>query len=620
MSPSSSSAPVSAPRTRVTFGVFLVISLLFILTGAYGAAASAQLARGRAPANVIDLTLAPIITSGLSQPVHITNAGSGDTRLFIVEQAGRIRIYKDSALLTTPFLDISTTGADRVKCCGEEGLLSVAFPPNYASTGRFYVYYVNKSGNLVIARYLVSANPDVADVDSEQIVLTISHPTNSNHNGGQLAFGPNDGYLYIGPGDGGGGGDPGENAQDPAELLGKILRIDVETGSPVTYTIPATNPYTQTVSYRGEIWALGMRNPWRFSFDRATGDLFIGDVGQGNWEEIDYQLASSSGGENYGWDCYEGNQSYEPAGCTSTYTFPIYEYDHGVGNAVSGGYVYRGSQFPDLVGHYFFADYGFGNFWDLFPDGSGGWQVTAHGFLVSNPSSFGEGSDGELYVSSLSTGAIYQVQGNTVTSTPTRTATRTATPTITQTPTHTPTPTLTASPTETGVFTGTPPTATETPTWTQTSLPTDSPTPTPTGALTETPVDTPTPTQTQTGTPPTTTETLTPTETPADTPTPTDTETSTPAPSDTPTGSPTSVPTDTPTATETATGSPTPTTEPQPSHTPTLTQTATPQPSLTATTTATVPSLSEVFLPVIKNETPPAPASPGPAARPMIPN
>ena len=223
----------------------------------------------------------------------------------MVEQGGRIRIIRNGVLEATPFLDI--TG--RVSCCSERGLLSVAFPPGYAAKGHFYVNYTNKAGNTVVARYRLTTNPDVADPGSEQVVLTVPQPY-ANHNGGQLAFGPNDGYLYIGMGDGGSGGDPENRAQNPAELLGKLLRINVETGNPNTYTIPASNPFTQTAGYRPEIWALGLRNPWRFAFDRLTHDLYIADVGQDAYEEVDFQPAASTGGENYGWRIMEGLHCY----------------------------------------------------------------------------------------------------------------------------------------------------------------------------------------------------------------------------------------------------------------------------------------------------------------------
>ncbi len=361
--------------------------------------------------------------SGLSQPVYITHAGDGSGRLFVVEQIGRIRLIKDGVLLSTPFLDI----ASRVGCCGERGLLSVAFPPGYASKGYFYVYYTNTSGNIVLARYFLKVNPDstinpdVADPSTEQIVITIGHPTFANHNGGQLAFGPDDGYLYMGTGDGGGAGDTSGNAQNPNSLLGKILRIDVESGNPTrqnptTYTIPSTNPYTQIQGYRGEIWALGLRNPWRFSFDRQTHDLYIGDVGQDTEEEVDFQSASSTGGENYGWNILEGSLCFNPpSGCVppSMYSPPVAEYNHGsndsIGCAVTGGFVYRGADYPDIQGIYFYGDYCTGRIWGLEFDGSA-WQTT---LLLDTPytiSTFGEDESGNLYIADYAKGRIYMVK------------------------------------------------------------------------------------------------------------------------------------------------------------------------------------------------------------------
>jgi glucose/arabinose dehydrogenase len=333
--------------------------------------------------------------SGLNQPVHITHAGDGSGRLFVVERPGRIRIIKNGVLLPAPFLDI--TGRVR-SVGGEQGLLSVAFPPDYASRGHFYVDYTDLMSNTVVARFNRTTDPDVADPSSEQIVLTVTQPY-QNHNGGQLAFGPNDGNLYIGMGDGGSGGDPQGNAQNPAVLLGKLLRIDVETGNPITYTIPATNPYTQTAGYRGEIWALGLRNPWRFSFDQQTGDLYIGDVGQNLYEEVDYQPASSPGGENYGWNIMEGFHCYNASTCDPTgLTLPVVEYQHLQGNcSVTGGMVYRGAAYPDLAGIYFYGDYCSGRVWGLARDAMA-WQ---NALLYDAPfriTTFGEDETGNLWV------------------------------------------------------------------------------------------------------------------------------------------------------------------------------------------------------------------------------
>jgi glucose/arabinose dehydrogenase len=361
----------------------------------------------------------------LTNPVHITHAGDDSGRLFVVEQAGRIYIIKDGSLLAEPFLDIS----GRVASGGEQGLLSVAFPPDYASKGYFYVYYTrqgkgDKQGDTVVSRFFITNDADIADATSERYVTMIDQPY-ANHNGGQLAFGP-DGYLYIGMGDGGDGGDPQNYAQNTAELLGKMLRIDVES-QPVmppqdaftvylpsitansesmqdirNYLIPPTNPFTRTAGYRPEIWALGLRNPWRFSFDRATGDLYIGDVGQGAYEEIDFQPAESNGGENYGWSCKEGTQDYPPTvveNCESLeFVPPIFEYGRSTGGrSVTGGYVYRGSAYPEMQGIYFFGDYNGGIIWGLRPVADG-WEseiLLQAGFLIS---SFGEDQAGNIYV------------------------------------------------------------------------------------------------------------------------------------------------------------------------------------------------------------------------------
>jgi glucose/arabinose dehydrogenase len=354
-------------------------------------------------------------TGGLSQPVQITHAGDGSGRIFIVEQGGRIRLLINRQLLAVPFLDIS----GRVRTLGnEEGLLSLAFPPDYTTKGHFYVYYTNLNGDNVISRFRLSAVPDIADPNSEQVVLTLLHPVNDNHNGGQLAFGP-DGFLYVGTGDGGGAGDPDGNAQNPGTLLGKLLRIDVETGNPATYVIPAANPFADpSDGIRDEIWALGLRNPWRFSFDRLTGDLYIGDVGQTTWEEIDFQPAASPGGENFGWNILEGPVCFSPpSGCSPplNYSSPVAEYDHSLGCSVTGGFVYRGSPVSSLYGVYFYGDYCSGRIWGLKQAG-GIWQNQILGQLPPgfNLSTFGEDETGTLYLGSLSNGKIYQINAFSV--------------------------------------------------------------------------------------------------------------------------------------------------------------------------------------------------------------
>ena len=365
--------------------------------------------------------------SGFSRPVTITHAGDGSGRLFVVEQGGRIRIVRNGAILSTPFLDI----IGRVNSsCFECGLLGLAFPPGYSGKGYFYVNYTRTSGETlmtVIARYRITASPDVADPNSEQIILTINQPF-ANHNGGQLAFGPRDGYLYIGMGDGGSGGDPQNRAQNPADLLGKMLRIDVETGNPATYTIPATNPFINRSDYRGEIWALGMRNPWRFSFDRQTHDLYIADVGQNAYEEVNYQPATSSGGENYGWRIMEGNHCFNPNPCSTTgLTLPVVEYDRSLGCSVTGGYVYRGPSYPNMQGLYFYGDYCSGRIWGLRREGSA-WQNT---MLIDTDlliSSFGEDEQGGLYVADHQRGIVHMITDTSPPPTPTPTPTPAPTP------------------------------------------------------------------------------------------------------------------------------------------------------------------------------------------------
>jgi glucose/arabinose dehydrogenase len=339
--------------------------------------------------------------------VYLTHAGDGSGRLFVVEQAGQIKIITDGKSPAMLFLDI-TALVD--SSANERGLLSIAFHPDYKSNGFFFVNYTRQpDGATVIARYHVSNDPNVADPDSAVVILTIPQPE-VNHNGGLVKFGP-DGYLYIGMGDGGGGGDRHGtigNGQDLTTLLGKILRIDVN-GSP--YAIPASNPFRGKADARPEIWAYGLRNPWRWSFDRRTGDLYIADVGQNVYEEIDFQPASSSGGENYGWRLMEGKHCFNPSsGCEQAgLTMPVAEYSHSDGCSVTGGYVYRGVQYPWLDGLYFFADYCSGKLWTLSRDPSGAWEKVERAQVDSQPSSFGEDQAGELYLVGHGDGTIYRL-------------------------------------------------------------------------------------------------------------------------------------------------------------------------------------------------------------------
>lgn len=374
----------------------LIASFLLIHTGTTGCKEIQTVAN---PALVI-------FASGLTTPVSIANAG--DSRLFVVNQRGSVLVVDSLGNVNpVPFLDISS----RVVYGGERGLLGITFHPNYKTNGYFYVNYVGAGDSTHISRFSVSsANPDRAQPSSELKLMTIFQPY-TNHKGGDLRFGP-DGYLYIGLGDGGSGGDPQNRAQNLMELLGKMLRIDVNQGNP--YSIPPTNPFYASLSMRNEIWAYGLRNPWRFSFDRLTGDLWIADVGQNAFEEINFQAASSTGGENYGWRCYEGNATYNTSGCNSpsNYTFPVYAYPHGTECSVTGGYVNRYSESSPYYGHYFFADYCGDKIWTL-RKVAGNWVVETFGqFPNNNFSTFGEDASGRLYIADLTGGKIYRIVDN----------------------------------------------------------------------------------------------------------------------------------------------------------------------------------------------------------------
>ncbi|MEO8383355.1 MAG: PQQ-dependent sugar dehydrogenase [Acidobacteriota bacterium] len=347
------------------------------------------------------LTFEPVAT-GLTDPVAITHAG--DSRLFITLQAGRILIRDGSQLLSTPFLDIRPI----VGSGGERGLLGLAFHPHYAENGFFFVNYTDLSGNTVVARYHVSVDPNRADPASRKQLLSIEQPF-ANHNGGELRFGP-DGYLYIGMGDGGSGGDPGNRAQNPGILLGKMLRIDVDAGDP--YAIPPSNPFVGVAGTRPEIWALGLRNPWRFTFDRETGALWIADVGQGTWEEVNYQPRTSIGGENYGWRLMEGTHCFNPSSnCNpGNLVLPVLEYDHSGGAcSVTGGFVYRGARYPLIEGSYLYGDYCTGTIWGAVRSDTSG-LVTVRELASTNfqISAFGEDLNGELYVADYN-GAVYHI-------------------------------------------------------------------------------------------------------------------------------------------------------------------------------------------------------------------
>jgi glucose/arabinose dehydrogenase len=381
------------------------------------AAAPTSLSRAAAPSprpGPVKLRLEPV-AKGLDRPLFVTQAGDGSGRLFIVEKPGTIRILAGGRLVSQPFLDIR----DRVLSRGsEQGLLGMAFAPDFGRSGVFFVNYTALSGNTVISRFRVTANAGVANPASEFKVLGINQPA-PNHNGGMLAFGP-DGYLYVGAGDGGGQGDPSGNGQNPKTLLGKMLRLDVTTDPAKPYTVPPSNPWVTAkwngLVVRGEIWALGLRNPWRFSFDRKTGDLWIADVGQNLYEEIDRVRAGVDGkvqgGLNFGWSIMEGTHCYPAtASCRRAgLTLPVADYSHGAnGCSITGGYVYRGAAISGLAGAYLYGDYCSGRIWALTPAAGGAWRsqlLLETGLAIS---SFGEDQAGELYITDLSGGGIYRL-------------------------------------------------------------------------------------------------------------------------------------------------------------------------------------------------------------------
>jgi glucose/arabinose dehydrogenase len=356
-------------------------------------------------APVTSINLVPV-ANGFVKPAFLTHAG--DDRLFIVEQDGTIRIIQAGTILPQPFLNIDPL----VGSAGsEQGLLSMAFHPEYGENGRFFIYYTDNNGGTVVARYQISTDdPNQADPNSALILLTLPQPY-GNHNGGQLKFGL-DGYLYVGLGDGGSANDPLLAGQDKSVLLGKLLRLDVDFNES-GYAVPATNPFVNDEGARNEIWAYGLRNPWRFSFDRLTGDLYIADVGQNIWEEVNFQPAGSTGGENYGWNIMEGTHCFQTESCDQTdLILPVIDYQHGDGScSVTGGYVYRGQQYLSLYGNYFYGDYCSGKVWSLLRQPDGAWvnnQVFGlQGLFIS---SFGEDVNGELYLLSYGDGVVYQIQ------------------------------------------------------------------------------------------------------------------------------------------------------------------------------------------------------------------
>ena len=375
-------------------------------TGSSATAASTQTVAPTLPAVKIALTQ---VVAGLDNPIAISSAADG--RIFVVEQTGKVAIVQSGAITAT-FLDISS----RISCCGERGLLGLAFHPQYASNGRFFVRYTDPAGDVRVSEFRVGSDPNAADPKSEKILLTIPHPNFANHNGGVIAFGP-DGYLYIGTGDGGSGGDPNNHGQSLSALLGKLLRIDVDHATAGNaYGIPSGNPFAGQAGLDPEIFAYGLRNPYSFSFDRETGDLWIGDVGQDQWEEVDRASAASGGGRgaNFGWSVMEAAHCYKPGtGCdTSGKVLPLAEYSHGsndsIGCAIIGGFVYRGASNAALAGRYFFADNCSGTVWDVTAAGPASQSpqlLLSSGLHITG---WGQGADGELYVVA-SDGGLYHL-------------------------------------------------------------------------------------------------------------------------------------------------------------------------------------------------------------------
>ncbi len=355
------------------------------------------------PPGTMDVRLVEV-TRNVGFPLLVTAPPGEQNRIFIVDKGGRIRIVKNGAVVEQPFLDIS----NRVSSGGEQGLLGLAFHPNYASNGRFVIDYTNPSGDTRIAVYRVGTNPDVADPASEQVVLSIPQPF-SNHNGGMVAFGP-DGKLYIATGDGGSGGDPQGNGQNRNSLLGKLLRVTIDdTGQ---LSIPPDNPFVGQAGTRGEIWSTGLRNPWRFSFDRSTGDLYIADVGQGDREEVDVVTPAQQTGKgmNFGWNTMEGTACYGASSCNRTgLTLPVLDYTHADGCSITGGFVYRGSALPALAGRYFYSDWCAGFVRSFrFTNGAvteqQSWSTLMPGGGIS---SFGEDAKGELYL--MTSSVVYRI-------------------------------------------------------------------------------------------------------------------------------------------------------------------------------------------------------------------
>jgi glucose/arabinose dehydrogenase len=382
-------------------GAILALVLAGAMWAATPAAGQPPIGNGQGGVDLTEI-------ADVGDPAYLAQPPGDSTRLFVVRKPGVIRLLKNGVLQPTPFLDIQ----DLVSENGERGLLSMAFPPDYSSSGLFYVYFTNNSGDIRVTEYERSGNPDLADESTKRAVMKISHPNFGNHNGGQLQFGP-DGYLYAGTGDGGSAGDPPNNAQNKNSFLGKLLRIDPAPSKSKNHTVPTDNPFAGSIPGRGEIWSLGLRNPWRFSFDRSTGALSLGDVGQARYEEIDYrEQPNALRGKNLGWSGYEGFAVFNRSRRPGSWTRPIHAYSHGNGNcSITGGYVVRDEDLTTLYGRYIYADFCKGKLRSLVPHESGGTddKWLGQNYVVSNPSSFAEDNAGNLYVMSLGTGRVFRL-------------------------------------------------------------------------------------------------------------------------------------------------------------------------------------------------------------------
>lgn len=394
--PMKTPAALSRPSLRTAI---LVLAALVALIGAPVTASGAA---------DFSITLSRRTSHTFSSPTQVTNADDGTNRLFVVEQRGTVRVVKNGLVQAGYFLDIRS----RVEAGGERGLLGVAFHPNFKTNRRLFVYYTRPGGDIVVSRFTANLARTKVSADTARPLLLIEHSAASNHNGGSMAFGP-DGYLYVGVGDGGGGGDPENDAQNKVRnLLGKILRINVDgtgAGPYDRYSIPRTNPFAGAVRGLNEIWAYGLRNPWRISFDRADGRLFIADVGQGQREEVNREGVGSSGGRNYGWNIMEGRSCYDPSRCPlAGDVLPAAQYTHVGGNcAITGGYVYRGAGYPVLVGQYVFADFCSGRIWSM-PSGGGTADMVERADTSQNITSFGENEAGELFAVTAD-GRLYRI-------------------------------------------------------------------------------------------------------------------------------------------------------------------------------------------------------------------